>query len=131
MATDNNNRMENDNAGHLSNGDRITEKIDATKAVDTAKSVVQHSEILEQGDIFFFYRPKVAATEKVKGIEDIRRFFMVTASSSSLNTRKEKDNRKKENIKTQDETAVALASSLPSPPRYRLFVIGKKSLPEI
>lgn len=48
-----------------------------------------------------------------------------------LNTRKEKDNRKKENIKTQDETAVALASSLPSPPRYRLFVIGKKSLPEI
>ena len=34
------------------------------------------SEILEQGDIFFFYRPKVRF-EQVRGIEDIRRFFMV------------------------------------------------------
>ena len=32
------------------------------------------SEILEQGDIFFFYRPKVRS-EQVRGIEDIRRFF--------------------------------------------------------
>ena len=36
------------------------------------------AEILEQGDIYFFYRPKKAA-EEVKGIEDVRRFFMVTA----------------------------------------------------
>jgi hypothetical protein len=36
------------------------------------------AEILEQGDIYFFYRPKKAAKE-VKGIEDVRRFFMVTA----------------------------------------------------
>jgi hypothetical protein len=60
------------------------------------------AQILEQGDIYFFYRPKKAA-EEVKGIEDVRRFFMVTAS--------EQDNNK---------------SSL-----YRLFVIGKKSLPEV
>jgi hypothetical protein len=35
-------------------------------------------EILEQGDIYFFYRPK-KNVEEVKGIEDVRRFFMVTS----------------------------------------------------
>jgi hypothetical protein len=58
------------------------------------------AEILEQGDIYFFYRPKKAA-EDVKGIEDVRRFFMVTAPEQN--------------------------SSQP----YRLFIIGKRSLPEI
>ena len=32
------------------------------------------AKILEQGDIYFFYRPKKGA-EQVKGIEDVRRFF--------------------------------------------------------
>jgi hypothetical protein len=41
-------------------------------------------EILEQGDICFFYRPKKDAQE-VKAIEDIRRFFMVTAPEKSEN----------------------------------------------
>ena len=36
-------------------------------------------EILEQGDIYFFYRPKVR-TEEVKSIDDLRRFFIVTAA---------------------------------------------------
>ncbi|HJT48119.1 MAG TPA: hypothetical protein VJ729_08035, partial [Nitrososphaeraceae archaeon] len=58
----------------------------------------QEAEILEQGDIYFFYRPKKAA-EEVKGIEDVRRFFMVTAPEGGR--------------------------------LYRLFVIGKKSLPEV
>jgi hypothetical protein len=58
------------------------------------------AEILEQGDIYFFYRPKKGA-EEVKGIEDVRRFFMVTAPEQG-------------------------SSQL-----YRLFVIGKKSLPEV
>ena len=61
------------------------------------------AEILEQGDIYFFYRPKKAA-EEVKGIEDVRRFFMVTAPEESSSNK----------------------SHL-----YRLFVIGKKSLPEV
>jgi len=56
------------------------------------------AQILEQGDIYFFYRPKKGA-EEVKGIEDVRRFFMVIAPEESQ--------------------------------LYRLFVIGKKSLPEI
>jgi hypothetical protein len=64
------------------------------------------AEILEQGDIYFFYRPKKNVDE-VKGIEDVRRFFMVTAPEKSEN---------KENGKNQF---------------YRLFVIGKKSLPEV
>ena len=39
-------------------------------------SNIMDAEIFEQGDIYFFYRPKKAA-EEVKGIEDVRRFFMV------------------------------------------------------
>jgi hypothetical protein len=69
---------------------------------DNISNKVQ-SEILEQGDIFFFYRPKVRS-EQVRGIEDIRRFFMVLAP----------------------EQEQGLGKSI-----YRLFVIGKKSLPEI
>ncbi|HZC20447.1 MAG TPA: hypothetical protein VE223_02275, partial [Nitrososphaeraceae archaeon] len=56
------------------------------------------AKVLEYGDIYFFYRPKVRSDE-VKGIEDVRRFFMVTAPEESQ--------------------------------LYRLFVIGKKSLPEV
>ena len=62
------------------------------------------SEILEQGDIYFLYRPKKGA-EEVKGIENIRRFFMVTALEEEENSNKSR--------------------------LYRLFIIGKKSLPEV
>ena len=62
------------------------------------------SEILEQGDIYFFYRPKKDA-EEVKSIEDVRRFFMVTAPEEEKNNNKSR--------------------------LYRLFIIGKKSLPEV
>jgi hypothetical protein len=58
----------------------------------------KEAEVLEQGDIYFFYRPK-KSVEEVKGIEDVRRFFMVTAPEEGQ--------------------------------LYRLFVIGKKSLPEV
>jgi hypothetical protein len=68
----------------------------------TSRSISStQSTILEQGDIFFFYRPKVRS-EKVESIEDVRRFFMVLAPES----KDKKD-------------------------LYRLLVIGKKSLPEI
>ncbi len=62
----------------------------------------ENSLILEQGDIYFFYRPKKNSFD-LKGMEDIRRFFMVTSCEN-------KDN----------ENSF-----------FRLFVIGKKSLPEI
>jgi hypothetical protein len=32
--------------------------------------------ILEQGDIFLFFRPKVSSKD-IKSIEDVRRFYMV------------------------------------------------------
>jgi hypothetical protein len=41
----------------------------------------EESVIIEQGDIFFFYRPKVGK-EEVQDIEDIQRFYMVTATDS-------------------------------------------------
>jgi hypothetical protein len=36
------------------------------------------SQVVEHGDIFFFYRPKVGK-EEVDNIEDVQRFYMVTA----------------------------------------------------
>src|SRR5215204_4982232 len=66
---------------------------------DKKKSI----EIIEQGDIFFFYRPKVD-TEEVKDIKDVQRFYMVTTP--------EEEKEKKNNI-------------------YRLFLLGQKQLPEI
>jgi hypothetical protein len=68
-----------------------------------------NSEILEYGDIYFFYRPKVGSPN-VKSIDDVRRFFMVTVP--------ERTTTKNDNEKTNWQL-------------YRLFVIGKKSLPEI
>src|ERR671936_1793266 len=66
-------------------------------------------QVLEQGDIYFFYRPKKDAQE-VKGVEDVRRFFMVTAPEEEVKGQENNNNKS---------------------PSYRLFVIGKKSLPEI
>ena len=84
------------------------------------------AEVLEKGDIFFFYRPKTKIVDDgsgggVKSIEDIRRFFMVTATAA--NTENEQQQQfDGTNSKTPKEG---------ESPRYRLFVIGKKSLPEI
>jgi hypothetical protein len=69
------------------------------------------TEILEYGDIYFFYRPKVRS-EQVKGIEDVRRFFMITAPEQKSNN----------DGNDSDDKANQI---------YRLFVIGKKSLPTI
>ena len=63
------------------------------------------SETIEQGDIFFFYRPKVG-TEEVEGIEDVQRLYMVTSSAEDIH------GKKKEKV-------------------YRLFLVGQKQLPEI
>jgi hypothetical protein len=70
------------------------------------------TELLEYGDIYFFYRPKVRS-EQVKGIEDVRRFFMVTAPEQQQTDNHGNDSDDKSNQ------------------IYRLFVIGKKSLPTI
>src|SRR5690242_4267432 len=67
----------------------------------------EQTQMLEYGDIYFFYRPKVGS-EQVKSINDVRRFFMVMAPEGR--GREQKQNQKQ---------------------LYRLFVIGKKSLPEI
>ncbi|MDQ4073546.1 MAG: hypothetical protein M3162_04490, partial [Thermoproteota archaeon] len=73
------------------------------------------SEILEKGDIFFFYRPK-ANSREVKGIEDIRRYFMLTVPET-------------QNKKGQKSSINSDSSNIKK--IYRLFVIGKKALPEI
>jgi hypothetical protein len=88
------------------------------------------AEVLEKGDIFFFYRPKAKVVDDgrggdVKSIEDIRRFFMVTATTATTTT-----NTENEQQQLLDETNHKTSKESESP-RYRLFVIGKKSLPEI
>lgn len=55
-------------------------------------------DVVEQGDIFFFYRSKVGA-EEVSDTGDVQRFYMLTASENG--------------------------------DQYRLFVLGRKQLPEI
>lgn len=64
------------------------------------------SKQIEQGDIFFFFRPKIEATEEVKGIEDVQRFYMVICPEDGKG--KKADNKV-----------------------YRLFLLGAKQLPEI
>jgi hypothetical protein len=59
----------------------------------------EKSQVVEHGDIFFFYRPKVGK-EEVDDIEDVQRFYMITAPEG-------KDS------------------------KYRLFILGRKQLPEI
>lgn len=39
----------------------------------------ERSQVLEQGDIFFFYRPRLGREEEVSDIEDVQRLYMVTA----------------------------------------------------
>ncbi|MGN6348980.1 MAG: hypothetical protein ACTHLL_04440, partial [Candidatus Nitrosocosmicus sp.] len=68
------------------------------------------NEILEQGNIYFFYRPKKNSPE-VKGMDDVRRFFMVTAPETTPEYKQNSSDDKNQ--------------------FYRLFIIGKKSLPEI
>ena len=45
------------------------------------------SKTIEQGDIFFFYRPKIGI-EEVEGIEDVQRFYMVTSSAEDIHGKK-------------------------------------------
>jgi hypothetical protein len=50
------------------------------------------SEILEHGDIFFFYRPKVGARE-VTGVDDIRRFLWLQQQIAGILVQKWKQRR--------------------------------------
>ena len=78
----------------------ITYNLYLIQAIEMAKE--DKSEVIEQGDMFFFYRPKVDA-EEVENIKDVQRFYMVTSA---------KEKKKQKEI-------------------YRLFLIGQKQLPEI
>jgi len=74
--------------------------------------VDKESQIIEHGDIFFFYRPKVG-TEEVEDIGDVQRFYMITSPKDGHSSRGGgKTKKDKEDI-------------------YRLFLVGQKQLPEI
>jgi Protein of unknown function (DUF2795) len=72
----------------FSSGSEIIKMKHSIRSRRTAKSTQQqtmrkgHVKILEHGDIFFFYRPKIDAQE-VKGIENVQRFYMVTSPEKS------------------------------------------------
>ena len=95
--------------------------------IDDRNNQEATAEVLEKGDIFFFYRPKAKVVDDgrggdVKSIEDIRRFFMVTATTTTNTENEQQQQLDETNQKTSKES---------ESPRYRLFVIGKKSLPDI
>jgi hypothetical protein len=60
--------------------------------------------MIELGDVFFFYRPKIG-TEEVQDIKDVQRFYMVTAVEGANGRDKNKDK-----------------------DMYRLFLVGQKQL---
>jgi hypothetical protein len=74
----------------------------------------KESQIIEHGDIFFFYRPKVG-TEEVEDIGDVQRFYMVTSPEDGYGSSSEGEKTKK-----KEEEDI-----------YRLFLVGQKQLPEI
>lgn len=65
--------------------------------------------VIESGDIFFFYRPKID-TKEVKDIQDVQRFYMVTCQDINDDDYDKNKNRNK---------------------NYRLFMLGSKKMPEI
>jgi hypothetical protein len=94
------------------------------------------SEILEHGDIFFFYRPKVGARE-VTGVDDIRRFFMATATDSrhpGTEMEAKTHARIKQEAQRPIQDGLASDQTITSNNTFtwfRLFTIGKKSLPGV
>ena len=62
--------------------------------------------VIESGDIFFFYRPKID-TEEVHDIDDVQRFYMITCKDINNDKNKNRNN------------------------NYRLFLLGAKKMPEI
>jgi Protein of unknown function (DUF2795) len=71
---------------------------------DAKQNTVTRKQI-EYGDIFFFFRPKIEATEEVKGLEDVQRFYMIICPEQG-----------------KDKKTKLI---------YRLFLLGAKQLPEI
>lgn len=48
----------------------------ATRERKTTRERKRHVSVLERGDVFFVYRPKVG-TEQVRGLDDVSRFYMI------------------------------------------------------
>src|SRR5919109_1594919 len=61
-------------------GGKPRKPVKETKAKSTDRKVIEH------GDIFFFYRPKID-TQEVKDIEGVQRFYMVMSPETSKNYR--------------------------------------------
>ena len=53
----------------------------------------KESQIIEHGDIFFFYRPKVGI-EEVEDIGDVQRFYMVTSPEDDYDSNTGKPKRR-------------------------------------
>ena len=58
----------------------------SAKSKQRSRIRAKKEKIVEHGDIFFFYRPKVG-TEEVKDIENVQRFYMVTSPENSNTNR--------------------------------------------
>jgi hypothetical protein len=61
---------------------RLTKGRKVTKSKQQAEGRAGRGKIIEHGDIFFFYRPKIDA-QQVKDIENVQRFYMVMSPDKS------------------------------------------------
>src|SRR5919109_5685361 len=68
----------------MARSSRRNRKSQESKNSTRAKS--KNRKVIEHGDIFFFYRPKID-TQEVKDIEGVQRFYMVMSPETSKNYR--------------------------------------------
>lgn len=78
---------------------------------------------LEEGDVFFFYRPQVGTSE-ARSRESVQRLFMVTAPVSGGG------GGARVSGKTQKDRARARSATNADRKIFRLFAVGRITLPE-
>ncbi|OCH89571.1 hypothetical protein OBBRIDRAFT_794158 [Obba rivulosa] len=109
------------------------------KPAETGKKHTYQAGTIERGHIYFFYRPKVQI-EEAESVDDIQRFYMVlvprppefsTASGSTAKTSGGGDEEQEMNLIQPGADAVpAPEPTNKTKKRFRLIVLGKKSLPD-
>ena len=70
----------------MARSNRTRQSAKSKQSKQRSRIRAKKEKIVEHGDIFFFYRPKVG-TEEVKDIENVQRFYMVTSPDNSNTNR--------------------------------------------
>ncbi|KAI0937211.1 hypothetical protein AcW1_001252 [Taiwanofungus camphoratus] len=113
---------------------------DAEAKKDHPSKHSYQSGTIERGHIYFFYRPRVEL-EEAQSIEDVQRFHILliprppefSAASGQQNSPNDADGEKENEMSLLSHGADAVPAAEPTDQnkkRFRLLVVGKKSLPD-